>query len=210
MVKKYIALICLLGLIGCQSPIPSNTINKVVDPWEPLPELTQSHYDIATRVVIVDSSNLDDFYSQINSLGYYYPKFTFVVTQTEVKPCYDMVDCFKDSLDYPNVISIYKMGPSLTMAGWSDFPWNGPGRVFIFGNQTLDALGHEIGHALGLYHTFNDGGDFVDDTLDTLVHNDTNLMSYSSIEWYLKSLTPGQLQRAEFMLNSLKKNWILN
>lgn len=205
MFKKLFTALGLTILIGCQS----NQSKNFSDSTEPLPTLKCQEYKIATRVVIVDPSDLETFYANINSLGYYYPKFKFITSSTDVQACFTMSDCLQDSTNNPNTLNIYKLGPNKSLAGWSDFPWNGSSKIMIFGNQSLDVLGHEVGHALGLYHPFNEDGDFVDDTIDVLVRDDPNLMSYSNIPWYLKFLTPGQMDRAEFMLNTLKKNWII-
>ena len=128
--------------------------------------------------------------------------------------------------------------PGTDIAGYSTFPWDGlvntktDGIVIdhsFVGYGTDRTLSHEIGHFLGLYHTFQDGctgGDKVDDTppvasanlgkciswpsKDTTIntcHNDApelpdmleNIMDYASCK---VMLTAGQVTRMRTFLTT--------
>jgi hypothetical protein len=87
------------------------------------------------------------------------------------------------AVDPASTLNIYTNNSPLYLTGWSSFPWSYPegndqDGVVIFvecwaGGSLApynegDITVHEVGHWLGLYHTFQSGcsgsGDFVDDT----------------------------------------------
>jgi hypothetical protein len=87
------------------------------------------------------------------------------------------------AVDPAHTLNIYTCGPGQSLLGWTWFPWMADesdpiqGVVVHYASLPGGALSaydlgrtavHEIGHYLGLFHTFENGcdapGDFVDDT----------------------------------------------
>jgi hypothetical protein len=87
------------------------------------------------------------------------------------------------TVDPAHNLNIYTCNPSGGLLGWAYFPWSAPENSYWHGVVALysslpggsaapynlgDTVTHEVGHYLGLYHTFQDGcsspGDEIDDT----------------------------------------------
>lgn len=87
------------------------------------------------------------------------------------------------AIDPATTLNIYTLNPGQGLLGWAYFPWDLPedsywhGAVLLYSSlpggsaapyDEGDTGTHEVGHYLGLYHTFQGGcsapGDFIDDT----------------------------------------------
>jgi hypothetical protein len=68
-------------------------------------------------------------------------------------------------------------------------------------------LAHEVGHYFGLEHTFNKGGDGIEDTLDTNDPEYSNVMNYSTQTE--QHATPGQMDQMFITLVTERKNHII-
>ena len=146
------------------------------------------------------------------------------------------------AVDPAHVLNIYTAGPVNNMLGWAYFPWSYPeanvmhGLVLLY--STLpggvakpynkgDTATHEIGHYLGLFHTFQGGckapGDYVSDTFDEALpaygcpqYRDTcptpgldpvwNFMDYTD-DACMTGFTPGQLTRMRWALSTYKRGF---
>jgi hypothetical protein len=135
------------------------------------------------------------------------------------------------AIDPTHHLNLYTCGPGQSLLGWAYFPWSAPESHYIHGvvvdhaslpgGQAPFDLGrtatHEIGHYLGLLHTFQGGcsapGDEVDDTpfeaspaFGCLVGRNTcpspgddpihNYMDYSDDACYTE-FTAGQRERIQ-------------
>lgn len=158
---------------------------------------------------------------RINRLNRLYPFITFYLSKTYTH--YDLPVEFnlKSGREYLknlrqdgylNIIS----GKMTDFAGYSSFPWESLDGILInYRNivrpDTLTTLSHEVGHWLGLWHTFQKPTDEVDDTPSCTESTNCsgpckfNIMSYSSCG---KSLTTGQYDRIKQMCWKYRRNFI--
>lgn len=144
------------------------------------------------------------------------------------------------SIDPEFTMNVYLANLGGGLLGWAWFPWNYPESSFMHGPVILTqsipggtaapfnlgaTLTHEVGHYLGLYHTFQGGcfapGDEVDDTpyegssaSGCPIGRDTcpsdpgldpihNYMDYSD-DFCMYELTPGQSARIDWAINTHK------
>lgn len=129
------------------------------------------------------------------------------------------IDYYKyiDSQKNKNNLTIYIVYQSInienTFAGLSSFPWTNDNFIIIKSeSQSGEVMAHEIGHYLGLLHTFED--DFVDDTLDrqtfAIMYRGLPYVFYNNVMNYhadfTDTVTEGQLQRMRYYLKTTRKN----
>lgn len=129
------------------------------------------------------------------------------------------IDYYKniDSQKKRDNLNIYIVYQSInienTFAGLSSFPWTNNNFIIIKSeSQSGEVMAHEIGHYLGLLHTFED--DFVDDTLDrqtfAIMYRGLPYVFYNNIMNYhadfTDTVTEGQLQRMRYYLKTTRKN----
>jgi hypothetical protein len=144
------------------------------------------------------------------------------------------------AVDPTHVLNIYTAGPANNVLGWAYFPWSYPENHVMHGlvllHSTLpggsakpynlgDTATHELGHYLGLFHTFQGGckapGDYVSDTFDEAVPaygcpklRDTcpalgldpvwNFMDYTD-DACMNAFTAGQATRMRWALGTYKR-----
>ena len=134
---------------------------------------------------------IDDQIAVLNA-AYAGTGFSFTLTSVDrtnsrkwYTGCYNQENKMKQALaiDPATTLNIYTCSPSGGILGWAYLPWSLPESHHLHGVVLLDEslpggsaspynLGdtatHEVGHYLGLYHTFQNGcsapGDEVDDT----------------------------------------------
>lgn len=156
---------------------------------------------------------------EIQSVEYIDPIQNAIVTEHDLRS-YEHITRATD----PNDLYIYYImshGCMPRIAGYSVFPWNKGNSIFILGRIANEyTLTHEMGHYLGLMHTFDIFGDKVDDTVDfgfevkrddyfsshlgdpAFDPNATNIMTYTPA--FEQSFTDGQLERARFYLENYR------
>jgi len=127
-----------------------------------------------------------------------------------------------DAVQHKNAISVfYTVSIGDGVSGLSTFPWH----ISPYGIQvdrlsaTEFVLAHEIGHYFGLYHTFQDPTDHVDDTPYENIPmekvgteedpNSNNVMSYP--DWPMGDLilTNGQLSRVKTFLTTTRNSHVI-
>lgn len=79
------------------------------------------------------------------------------------------------------------------------------GYTIIYNKNDFYVLAHELGHHLGLGHTFE--GDGIDDTFDGADATYANIMNYS-IEAF-QTFTPGQFRKMQEVLETTKKHELI-
>lgn len=154
-------ILCLL-LTACAATIPLDTA---------LAPYLQSDHHLAlnVRLVFLDvpktQENIDLAVGNIKIAEQYFQKInlTFHVTQVDqYSSCdnvYDLSSIVLDSNCYQDCLNIYICPPTNYLLGWSTFPEQGPlPAIIIFGpsfEYDPSLYAHEIGHYLGLHHTFS-------------------------------------------------------
>lgn len=131
-----------------------------------------------------------------------------------VEYSYSVDHCYQDASKYPECLSIYYVLPKdfRRLAGEARPPWyNSSYGVILFQERDSYTLSHELGHYLGLHHTFLE--DYCDDTEPQQIpscfetpapmENCRNVMSYCCHE--PQFLTCDQLSRALSYLRVARK-----
>lgn len=219
------ALMLFLVTTGCTTPERKNIAVKhhtlTSDPCaEPV--------FIRTRIIIeeVDGKAVRDFAQVIKDIWYTQELFRdlnihfVVVAFGVVKPDQDWYKyLYSDADQYPSCLNVYycyhRPRDSGTTVGMGLFPWlqHRNGIVVHGADGTHRTFAHEIGHYLGLMHTFNREfpvgyDDFVDDTLSPdeyaklkpgdSYRNYNNIMNYHDCD--TNFVTQGQIERMRWFL----------
>ena len=189
--------VLILFLTGCQSSVKENI-------------------NINTRIVI-DAASVETFEEvsrKLHLAAVYYEKLNlrFVVTE-QVKSNKNLTkaDCMTDAWENQSHFNVYILPYFGHIVGYGFFPTDKVCGIIIFGKNTPEVYGHEIGHSLGyLIHPFDDdGSDFVEDTGDEKSVHTINLMGYSIRDWTMLELTDGQINRFKEQLFLHRSNVIL-
>ena len=171
----------ILTLNGCVNEKIVNDNNSTVP-----------QYKLRTRLVIQNFPNVntpcityDEVARQLALAEFFFKKLGIqfdieAVERWDFKQSLSVNEIKKDAADYPDYISFYYItilsdanryidistNSIGFLSGLSAFPWeSNPYAVILFPQAyTPNTTQHELGHYFGLYHTFEDFGDKVDDT----------------------------------------------
>jgi len=225
----------LLFLSGCAThkSIKISTSNNTVP--------KQVKYNIRTRIIVEELSNsparnTTDIIKDIWYVQEVYASLGIKLIIVEMGigiPNQDWEDYIaQDANNHPESMSIYYTFGRVQLIGfppidgigslpWMDIPYG----VMVYGpTSPRETLAHEIGHYLGLYHTFYEdpdgNGDFVDDTLsreeyvelkgeDDSYCNYNNIMNY---HWHGTNsfATQGQIDRMESYLRNDRSSHLMH
>lgn len=164
-------------------------------------------------------------------------KIKFCLTDLQyITPLNCPINSIKDMEQYSNLFPydenciylfyIFTHGGSVTYAGIGNFPWSKNPTISLTNRCDKLSFTHELGHFLGLYHTF-ESDDYVEDTPPFENANSPLLPGipsplgqkgldpcYDNIMTYYQDLkiahfTDGQFKRMNYFLINKKKNIIL-
>jgi len=135
---------------------------------------------------------------------------------------HDNVRFLMDAADYENSMSVfYTVSIGKGISGLSTFPWyKSPYGIQVDRLSSSEfVLAHEVGHYFGLYHTFQDPTDYVDDTPYKNLPmekvgteedpNHNNIMSYSDSPVNDLILTDGQIERVKMFLITSRNSHVI-
>jgi hypothetical protein len=154
---------------------------------------------------------------EVQSVEYIDPSDRVIIDERDLR-AYDVLTRDTNPDDF-YIYYIMSHGCIPDIIGYSVFPWNRGNSIFILGRMSDEyTFTHEMGHYLGLKHTFEIFGDGVSDTPDFAFDarrdddfqrrlgdpffdpNANNIMTYTTAAE--QSFTDGQLERVRFYLET--------
>lgn len=163
---------------------------------------------------------------EVQDVSYIEPYTHLVREIDDLKPYEDDI-ANKNNPEEMGIYYILGHGGIPSFSGCAGFPWDHSKAFFIMG-RIADAhtVAHELGHHLGLFHTFEMNGDQINDTGDifpplirgterfeevlgnqSLDPNWNNVMTYTKAPTQI--LTDGQMRRAHYYLTQHRSHQLM-
>lgn len=220
------------SLAGCANPIAIDSIPADAMPIDPYP-VGKINY-IRTRIVIEESRNqtarsIDDIINDLALAEFVYRDLHLKFIIVGLALAYHEQDWALysqvDAKEYPTCLSVYYVygrnfgDTKKQLEGLTAFPWQASSTAIVIHGPTADTytFAHEIGHYLGLYHTF-DEDDLVSDTYNKKEYavikpgdeysNYNNVMNYQSHDKETFA-TKGQIDRMRWFLEHNRRSVLM-